>query len=352
MLTHKFLRGPYFLSEIVMGCSMHLPEFEYLRPTSFDEACRLLQEYGQQACLVAGGTDLFPRMKYRLVSSRVIVSLKGIPVKRPRVSEDGAIHLDALMSLAEVIRSPLVQDKLPLLAEAAMRVGSNQVRQMGTLGGNVCLENRCLYYNQSHTFQFVEPCFKRNGDRCYLIPKGKKCWAVFCADTVPAMISLRAILTIRGPEGVRQLPLERLYPGDALSARGLSSGEIVTEVVVPPQGPVSGSAFVKSSLRGGVEFAALTIAVVLQMDEDSALCREARITMGAISAAPVRALKAEKGLAGQRLFDDLFQQVAEIAASEVSPVPHHGYSSTYLRECIRPQTCRALRLAAEKVSQH
>jgi 4-hydroxybenzoyl-CoA reductase beta subunit len=331
---------------------MHLPKFEHFRAKSLDEVCRLLKEYGQRAHLVAGGTDLFPRMKYGLVHPELIVSMKGIPVTKVSVSEKGDVHLDALMTLAEICDSAVVREKLPMLAEAALKVGSNQVRHMGTLGGNVCLENRCLYYNQSHTFQFVEPCFKRKGDRCYLIPKGEKCWAVFCADTVPAMISLRAILTIRGPEGIRQLPLERLYPGDALSARDLSSGEIVAEVVVPPQGPVSGSAFVKASLRGGVEFAALTIAVVLQMDEDGALCREARITMGAVSAAPVRALKAEKGLAGQRLSDDLFQQVAEIAASEVSPVPHHGYSSTYLRGCIRIQTCRALRLAAEKVSQH
>jgi len=328
---------------------MKISKFEQLRPTSMEEAARLLKEHGPGARLVAGGTDLFPRMKHGLASPEVIVSLKRIPVKPPTAARNGDLHLDALLTLSEVARSPVVREKCPLLEEAALSVGSNQVRNMGTLGGNLCLENRCFYYNQTHRFQFVEPCFKRNGDQCYLIPKSKKCWAVFPADTVPALISLGALLNITSPENGRQMPLERLYTGDAQRPLHISGSEIVTEVIVPERASPRGFAFLKFSMRGGMEFAAITIAVVLDVADDGTLCHEARITAGAISGGPVRMVEAEEVLRGQQLSTDLFQRSAEAGASEVSPFPHHGYSTNYLRECLKIQTLRALNLAFERV---
>ena len=133
-----------------------------------------------------------------------------------------AFYLDALTPLADLVRSPLVLDIAPVVAEAALCVGSNEIRHMGTLGGNICLENRCTYYNQSHTFQYVRPCFKRKGDLCYHVPDSKKCLAVFSADTVPALISLNAVLIITGSQGSRRTPLEEFYTGDALNPRDIS----------------------------------------------------------------------------------------------------------------------------------
>ena len=328
---------------------MKISKFEQLRPTSMEEAARLLKEQNPGARLVAGGTDLFPRMKYGLASPEVVVSLKGIPAKPPTVARNGDLHLDALMTLSEVARSPAVREKSPLLEEAALSVGSGQVRNMGTLGGNLCLENRCFYYNQSHTFQFVEPCFKRNGNQCYLIPKGKQCWAVFPADTVPALISMGALVNITGPEKGRLMPLERLYSGDALKPLHISGSEIITEVIVPQKASPRGWAFIKFSMRGGMEFAAINVAVVLDIADDGTLCHEARITAGAISGGPVRMIKAEEALRGQQLSKDLFQRSAEAGASEVSTFPHHGHSANYLRECLKIQTLRALNLAFERI---
>jgi len=330
---------------------MHLSKFEHLRPGSMKEVARLLEEYGPRARLVAGGTDLIPRIKYGLSNPEVVVSLKGLPVNPPTLSRNGNLHLDSMMTLADVARSPVVRERAPLLTEAALSVGSNQVRHMGTLGGNLCLENRCSYYNQSHTFQFVEPCFKRNGDQCYLIPEGKKCWAVFSADTVPALISLEALVNITGPENGRQLPMERLYTGDALKPLDISGSEIVTEVIVPKKSFLQGSSFIKFAMRGGMEFAGLNVAVVLDMDGDGDLCREARITAGAISAAPVRMFKTEEALRGQHVSEDIFQRAAQVGASEVSIFPHHGCSTVYLRECLKIQTLRALTLAFERACQ-
>lgn len=331
---------------------MHLPKFEYLRPASVEEAAQLLKEGGPRARLVAGGTDLFPRMKYGLARPEVLVGLKGIPVKVPRVTQNGELHLDALMSLADVARSPVIPDRAPLLKSAALSVGSNQIRHMGTLGGNLCLENRCQYYNQTHAFQFMEPCFKRGGDRCYLIPKGKRCWAAFSADTAPALISLGALVTIKGPETNRQVPLEKLYTADALKPFDITGHEVVTEVIIPGQKSRQGTAFVKFSVREGLEFAVLNVAVVLDVGEDGVSCREARITVGAISTAPMRMFGAEEAVMGQRLSQRLLDQVAQMGAAGARPCPRLGSSARYLKECLRAQISRALSLAAQRVSRH
>jgi 4-hydroxybenzoyl-CoA reductase beta subunit len=329
---------------------MHLPRFEYLRPRSIEEAVHLLKEYGSRAELVAGGTDLFPRMKHGIVRPEVVVGLKGVPVKVPAIDQNGDLRLDALMSLAEVSRSQVVLERTPLLADSSSSVGSNQVRHMGTLGGNLCLENRCLYYNQTHIFQFVEPCFKRSGDRCYLAPKGKKCWAVFTADTASALISLGALIHIRGPKSSREVPVEKLYRADALKPLDIAAHEIVAEVIIPAGKGGRGTAFLKSSLREGLEFAFLNVAVVLNMENDERLCREARIAVGALSTAPMRMSKAEKTMKGERPSKELFDQVAQLVAAEARLCPRPGLSTAYLRECLRVQTCRALNLAAERFS--
>lgn len=325
---------------------MHLPKFEHHRPATVEEAVQLLKEYGSRAQIVAGGTDLYPRMKYGLLRPDVVISLKGVPVKSPATVGEGELHLDAFMTLADVVRSPVILERAPLLAEAALNVASHQIRHMATLGGNLCLETRCTYYNQSHAYQYVEPCFKRNGDRCYLIPKGKKCQAVFTADTVPALICLDAKVEIQSDTKSRQLSVEKLYTGDPLSPIAFSAGELVSAVIVPNAAPMRGSGFAKFSLRGGLEFGAVTVALLLDMADDGTTCGRARIAVGSVSAKPIRAVKAEKALTGEKPSEKLIREVAKKIATEVRPVMHHGYSAPFLRECLEVQAYRALTKAA------
>ena len=202
---------------------MHLPKFNYLRPSTIDEAANLLKEHNSLARVAAGGTDLFPRLKYGLEHPEVIISLKNIAAPPPSESPDGILQIDALTRLSDVTRSPIIQEKAPLLVKAAAQVASEEIRNMGTLGGNLCQESRCLYYNQSHSFQFVEPCFKRGGKHCYFLKKGKKCLAVYMADTAPALISLDAKIRIISPNVERELPIEELYSGDAIDPLSIDS---------------------------------------------------------------------------------------------------------------------------------
>jgi 4-hydroxybenzoyl-CoA reductase subunit beta len=330
---------------------MHLPKFEHQRPATVKEAAELLKEYGSRAQIAAGGTDLYPRMKYGLLRPEVLISLKGLSAKSPVTVGEGELHLDAFMTLADVARSPEVLDRAPLLAEAALKVASNQIRQMATLGGNLCLETRCTYYNQSHAYQYVEPCFKRDGDRCYLVPKGRKCQAVFMADTVPALICLDAKVEVHSHTKARQLPVGDLYTGDPLSPIALAEGELVSKVIIPDSALSRGSGFTKFSLRGGMEFGAVTLAVLLEGKDDGETCGEARITVGSVSAKPVRAVRAETTLKGEKPSDKLLREVAKKIAIEVRPVMHHGYSVPFLKACLEIQAYRTLSLAVKKVSR-
>jgi 4-hydroxybenzoyl-CoA reductase beta subunit len=323
---------------------MRLPKFSYLKAASVEEAARLLAQPDAEACLAAGGTELLPRMKYGLVRPKRLISLKGVAANAPEAA-DGSIRLDALMTLSAVSASSLVQERAPVLAAAAGAVGSNEIRNMATLGGNLCQDSRCLYYNQSHDFQFTAPCFKRGGEQCYFIPAGKTCRAVFMADTAPALICLAAEVEIIGPAGSRSIPLEALYRRDSLQPLTLASAEILSRIIIPARPTQRAEAFAKFSWRRGFEFSAVSVAVVLDLEEDRQTCRKARIAVGSVAAAPLRSPAAEAVLAGGRLNDKVIAAAAHQSAAEIRPVPHHGYSRAYLTECLRVQVRRVLHSA-------
>lgn len=326
---------------------MRLPRFELKRPESVTDAVELLHQYGNSARLAAGGTDLFPRLKYRLAAPHVLVSLQRISPTKPSEDREGFVNIDPLMKLSDIVRSDILQRNAPLLVEATHRIGSNQIRNMATLGGNVCLETRCMYFNQSHDFQFVEPCLKRGGDRCYLLSKGRKCWAVCMADTAPALVCLAARVHVTAVDGVRQLGIEDFFTGDSAYPIKVGPTELVTGVRIPVSSAIRGWGFTKFSPRGGLEFATVNVAVLLEMLEDRETCSNARIAVGAISASPVRALKAEALLSGQKLSADLFQAAAEAAAEEIRPTPRPDHSRSYLKECIKV-LCRDSLLRARR----
>jgi 4-hydroxybenzoyl-CoA reductase subunit beta len=330
---------------------MYLPRLHVLRPGSVEEAIDLLTQHGAKAKLYAGGTDLFPRIKYRINLPEVVISLKK-PISRAQIAiEDEFLSLDAVTPLTEVVRSEKVREHSSILAEAASSVGSHQIRHMGTVGGNLCLENRCMYYNQSHTFQFVEPCFKREGDLCYHTPKGERCWAVFCGDTAPALISLGAQLEVISARSARRIPVEHLYSGYSLRPLAIFPSEMVSRILIPRTSRPTGSAFLKFSLRGGLEFAGLSVAVLLEMMDDRITLNHARIVVGSVSSGPARATKAETLLAGQKLSSDLFQEAISTVSREIKPFSHHGFSASYLKKCLKVYAKDALVLATQRVSQ-
>ncbi len=330
---------------------MYLPKFEYHSPMSVKEVARLLKELDARAEMMAGGTDLLPRMKYGLVRPEHLISLKEIPAEPPVQLEDGALCLDTHITLSEIVLSPLLREMAPLLATAAERVASQEIRNMATLGGNICQESRCLYYNQSHRFQFVDPCFKRGGEMCYFATKSKKCFAVYMGDIAPALMCLDAEVQILGIAGERQVPIESIFSGDARRPLNLDPDEVLTKVIIPSQPNSTGWSHIKYSIRGGVEFAAVNIATILNMENGGKTCERASIAVDAIAPSPMGAPKAASLLKGKALSANLIEEAAKVVAEEMKITPHHGYTVAYLREILWVQAKRALTAALETVGQ-
>src|SRR5215470_1123791 len=185
---------------------LRLPEFEYVAPRSLDEAVSLLAEHGPRAQVVAGGTDLYPNMKRRQQEPSVVIGLRGIHSLRGITAVDGMLRIGPTASLHAVASHPVVRQHLPALAAAASLVSTPHLRRMGTLGGNLCLDTRCTYYDQNyHWRKSIDFCMKKDGAICWVAPNSRRCWAVSSSDTAPVMVALRARLTLVAAQGSRTI---------------------------------------------------------------------------------------------------------------------------------------------------
>src|SRR5947209_6971388 len=196
--------------------NLSLPQFKLLRPRTVQEATGYLARYGGAIQILAGGTDLLPSMRQRLFAPEYLMDISGIEeLKKIRVLAGAGAEIGALTTLSAIEDSGSIARDYPVLHEAAKTVASPILRNMGTLGGNICLDTRCVWYNQSLTWRkSCGFCIKKDGDLCHVAPGGTKCWAAFSADTPPALLCLNAEIEIAGPNGVRRLPLRDLYTGE------------------------------------------------------------------------------------------------------------------------------------------
>lgn len=313
---------------------MILSEFEYERPETLKDAVARLSALGAQSRALAGGTDLLPNMRLNINTPEVLVSLGAIEPQPPQVQEDGTLRVDALTRLSDIEKRKPIISAYPMLAKSAHVVGSNQTRQAGTLGGNLCQEIRCLYLNQEHDFQFTAPCYKRGGDCCYPYPKNEKnfCASVFMSDIAPALIALQADLEITGVDGTRRLPVQEFYTGNGMVPNVLGAGELISAVFVPPAPPRSGWGYHKSTIRGGLEFAMVVVAVWMTLKDDEETCDDVRITIGAVSEGPSRAVTGEDVLRGQPVTEARIAEAADHAVQNTRFLPHHNFSVEYLKQ--------------------
>src|SRR3990170_2377179 len=329
---------------------MILFEFDYERTDTLEEAVALLARLQGDARALAGGTDLLPSMRMENIKPGLLVSLSAIEPGEPKVFADGSIRIDALSRLATLENSNLLRSRVPMLARSAHVVGGNQIRQMGTLGGNLCQEVRCLYLDQKHDYQFVAPCYKRGGECCYPFPRNGRdiCWSVYMSDIAPALIALDAQLEILGESGSRRIRVEQLYTGNGLEPLRLGAAELLRAVFIPPAPRGYTWGYHKSTVRGGLEFGMAVIAVALQLAQDGKTCTDARIVIGAVREGPVRAARAERSLKGAALDEARLAQAAAEASQEINPLPHHGFTKRHLMDNIRVYLRRTLAQALER----
>ncbi len=339
---------------------MSLPQFKLLRPRTIEEAVSLLAKHSDRVVagdspanvsshnlrIVAGGTDLIPSMRQKLFEPQYVLDIRHIAeMKGIREQQGSGVEIAALTSLTTIERSDLLRRRYPVLTEAAATVASPLLRNMGTIGGNICLDTRCLWYNQSLTWRKgCGFCIKKDGDLCHVAPGGTKCWAAFSADTPPALLCLNAEIEIASASGLRRLPLRDFYTGDGVAYRNLQPNELVTRVFLPESSADYRGVYRKLRVRGSIDYPLAGVAVVIKRTNGH--IADARLAITAVNPAPLMVKGASELLAGKILDEALAEAAGDLAAKTAKPLTTSALTPEYRREMIRVFTKRAVLAAA------
>jgi 4-hydroxybenzoyl-CoA reductase subunit beta len=319
---------------------IRLPAFEYLPARTVGDAVKYLTDRGPDAMLVAGGTDLYPNMKRRQFEPKALVGLRGIRELRGVRPTNGGMTIGAGTTLTQVATHAEITRRYPALATAAGLVSSPQLRNMGTLGGNVCVDTRCNYYNQSYDWrQAIGFCMKKDGDICLVAPGSSRCWAVSSSDTAPVLWALGATARLAGAAGERTLPVAALFKDDGIDYLAKRADEIVTEIALPESDGWS-SVYLKLRRRGSFDFPVLGVAVAVRREHE--IVREARIVLGAVASQPREATAAGASLVGARLTSEAITRATELAAGPSKPLDNTDFTHPYRKKVTRVYVARAL----------
>jgi xanthine dehydrogenase YagS FAD-binding subunit len=305
--------------------------FTHVSAETVEEVCTLLRKYKGKAVLNAGGTDLLSTLKGEHLSRypEVVIDIKPIPGLDFITEDQEKIEIGALTRLSEITRSPLLRDSHPALVEAARSVATPQIRNVATLGGNLCQDIRCWYYRYPRHIggpltclrKGEGPCLAVAGDnRYHAILGGKKCFAVCPSDTAVALAALDASIKIAGPKGERSVAVADFF---SPLGHALKGDEMVRSVEFPAVKDPARQTFLKFTLRKPVDFALVSVASVISVDHG--VCTEARIALGAVAPGPVRARSAEGLLKGRPITPDAAAEAADAALAGAKPLSGNAY---------------------------
>ncbi len=329
---------------------LRLPTFELRAPGSVAEAAAILAGEGPGAAVVAGGTDLWPNMKRRQQRPRTVVSLTAIPELRglPSPRQAGELRLGATAVLSDVAVHPALAARYGALARAAESVASPLIRNTATLGGNLCLDTRCNYYDQSEEWRrSIDFCMKADGEVCWVAPSSPRCWAHSASDLAPILCALGARVRLVSHDGERTLPVADLYRDDGIDYLGKRRGEILTEVLLPAESDAghARSAFLKLRRRGSIDFAVLSVAAAVWIGAGGAVERAA-IFLGAVASRPLPAEAAAQALAGRPLAEETIAEAARLARKAATPMDNTDFRAQWRGAMVEAYTAAALRQAA------
>lgn len=313
---------------------LRLPAFSFHQPTSLSEALEIAGAGDPSVRLVAGGTDLWPNMKRRHQSAQSVVSLMKINALGGISGTDGhgaGLSIGATTLLDDVVRSPEVAARFPALARATASISSPPLRNMATLGGNLCLDTRCTYYNQTEEWRrSIDYCLKEEGTVCWVAPGSPTCWAHSASDTAPILAALEATVVLQSRDGVRQIPVAELFNNDGIRYLTLRPGEILTRIRLPRSSSNDRcrSAFWKLRRRGAIDFAVLSVAAVLWMDGEGRI-EKANVFLGAVASQPVRVTAAESALVGQKPDLEVIREAARAARRAATPMDNTDFKTQW-----------------------
>ncbi len=286
---------------------------------------------------MGGGTDILPSMKQRIYAPEYVVSLEAITdLGQIKFNENSGARLGPSVKLGSLASNLKIQKRFPILAQAARAVGSPQLREMGTLGGNLCLDTRCIYYNQSATWRSCRPaCIKMGGKVCNAIGSGKKCFAVFSGDLAPALIALDARVVLLSAGKERTILLNDLYSGDGTRPLTIQSDEILAGVEIPGQSNGALGTYLKYRIRKSIDYPLASVATALSIDGPDKTCREARVVIGAVGRRPLKIKGIDALLKDKILNDALIEEASQLAFKAARPIENTAGSPTHRKLMIK-----------------
>ena len=326
---------------------MSLPSFKLFRPRTLQEAVAHLLAHGGQLRILAGGTDLIPSMKQRLFTPAYVMDIRGIEeIQGIRVVPGSGVEIGALTPLSAIEDSEFIRRDYRVLHDAVSTVASPILRNMGTLGGNICLDTRCLWYNQSLQWRrSCGFCIKKDGDLCHVAPGGTRCWAAFSGDTPPSLLCLNAELEVVGPKGARRLPVKDFYSSIGDAHLKLAPDEMLTRVLLPQSSAGWKGSYMKLRIRGSIDYPLAGVAVAFK--KNGGPIEAARVAITAVNPAPMLVPAAEHALVGKHIDEHTAMVVGELAAKTAKPLTTSALTPEYRREMVRVFAKRAV-LAASK----
>ncbi len=322
---------------------LRLPPFSYLQPRTLDEALRMKADAGPDGMYVAGGTDLYPNMKRRHQEPAVVVSLAGVPELRSIAGRGGkglGLAVGPCVTLTEVAQDSALRTSYSAVAHAAELVSTPLLRNMGTLGGNLCLDTRCNYYNQSYEWRkAIDFCMKKDGAICWVAPSSPRCWAVSSSDVAPVMVAIGAEYVLAGPGGERVVPAARFYHDDGVNYLTKQPDEILTAVRLPaPSG--WDAVYHKLRRRGSFDFPVLGVAAWVRWEGTKVA--DARIVLGGVASHPQDVPEAGAALHGTALADDAIAAAAAAAFRPSKPMDNTDFDLSWRKQMTRVYVTRAL----------
>ncbi len=315
---------------------LRLPTFSYLQPTTLADALRMKADAGPEGMFVAGGTDLYPNMKRRHQEPKTVISLMGVEELRRL---DGW-NVGTCVTLTALSNLPTFQRSHPAITTAARLVSTPLLRNMGTLGGNLCLDTRCNYYNQGYEWRkSIDFCMKKDGHICWVAPSSPRCWAVSSSDIAPVMVAIGAEYRLVGPQGERVVPAGRFYHNDGINYLTKQPDEILVDVRLPaPNG--WDAVYHKLRRRGSFDFPVLGVATWIQWHGKSVA--NARIVLGGVASYPQEVPEAGAALKGTTLSDDAVAEAADAAYRPSKPMDNTDFDLSWRKQMTRVFVTRAI----------
>ena len=319
---------------------MRLPSYRYRAPKTVQDAAAWLAEAPGDTMLLAGGTDLIPNMKRRQQVPSTVVGLRGV-TELLRVDDRDGLEIGAGVTLTSLVHDERVHGRYLGLWQAVGQIATPLLRNMGTIGGNICLDTRCTYYDQSFEWrQAINFCMKKDGDTCWVATSSDKCLAVSSTDAAPALIALGATVRLVSAAGTRDVALTNLYANDGMHYLTRRADEILTTVTLPKADGWR-STYWKLRRRGSFDFPVAAVAAAARFDGDRIV--EARIVLGAVASRPLEVPAAAARLAGQPLTDDLIASVADDAYTLAKPMDNTDFELVWRKKTVRSLVTSALR---------